>query len=114
MRARRSNVSDDDRAELTRLLFGRPLEVSRQRIPLAKRTITGPAETVESVGLADIADRMQADYPAVAEFFDAVDRINSLVAEGLAPTQERSTRRARPTRRRSPICWPFPRPIRSR
>jgi hypothetical protein len=89
VRGHRSNIDDDDRAELTRLLFGRPLEVSRQRIPLAQRTITGPAETVESVGLADVADRMRAAYPAVAEFFDAIDKINSLVAEGLAPTQDR-------------------------
>jgi hypothetical protein len=89
VRARRSNVADDDRAELNRLLFGHPVEVSRQRIPMAQRTITGPAETVESVGLADIVDRMRADYPAVAEFFDAVDRVNSLVAERLAPTQDR-------------------------
>jgi hypothetical protein len=44
---------------------------------------------VESVGLDDVAQRMQADYPAVAEFFDAVDKINSLVAEGLAPVQDR-------------------------
>jgi hypothetical protein len=89
VRGRRSGIDDDDRAELTRLLFGRPLEVSRQRIPLAKRTISGPAETVESVGLADVAERMRTEYPAVAEFFDAVDTINSLVAEGLAPTQDR-------------------------
>ena len=89
VRARRSNVADDDRAELTRLLFGRPLEVSRRRIPLAQRTITGPAETVESVGLADVVGRMRADYPAVAEFFDSVDRVNSLVAERLAPLQRR-------------------------
>jgi hypothetical protein len=89
VRARRSNIDDDGRAELAGLLFGRPLEVSRQRIPLAQRTITGPAEAVESVGLADIVDRMRADYPAVAEFFDAVDAINSLVAQRLAPTQDR-------------------------
>jgi hypothetical protein len=89
VRARRSHVDDDDRTELTRLLFGRPLEVSRQRIPLGQRTITGPAETVESIGLAGIVDRMRADYPAVAEFFDSVDRVNSLVAERLAPTQDR-------------------------
>jgi hypothetical protein len=89
VRGRRSGIGDDERAELARLLFGRPLEVSRQRIPLAKRSIAGPAETVESVGLADVAQRMQADYPAVAEFFDAVDNINTLVTEGLAPTQDR-------------------------
>jgi hypothetical protein len=89
VRARRSHVSDEDRAELTTLLFGRPLEVSRRRIPLSERTITGPAESVESIGLADIADRMRAEYPAVAEFFDSVDRVNSLVAEGLGPTRTR-------------------------
>ncbi len=89
VRGRRNNVDDDDRAELTRLLFGRPLEVSRQRIPLGKRTITGPAEAVESVGLAVLAERMHADYPAVAEFFDAVDAVNSLIAERLGPTQDR-------------------------
>ncbi|MDT5198330.1 MAG: hypothetical protein QOG79_5835 [Mycobacterium sp.] len=89
VRARRSHVDDDDRAELTRLLFGRPLEVSRQRIPFAQRAITGPAETVESIGLAGIVHRMRADYPAVAEFFDSVDGVNSLVAERLGPTQDR-------------------------
>jgi len=89
VRGRRSHVDDDERAELTRLLFGRPLEVSRQRIPLGQRTITGPAETVESIGLAGIVDRMRADYPAVGEFFDSVDAVNSLVAERLAPTQDR-------------------------
>jgi hypothetical protein len=92
VRARRFNIDDDDRAELTRLLFGCPLEVSRRRIPLGQRTITGPAETVESVGLADIVDGMRADYPAVAEFFDAVDAVNSLVAQRLAPTQDRLDR----------------------
>lgn len=89
VRGRRSHVDDDDLAELTRLLFGRPLEVSRQRIPWAQRTITGPAEAVESVGLADLVDRMRADYPAVTEFFDSVDRVNSLIADRLAPTQRR-------------------------
>ena len=89
VRARRSKPDDDDRTELTRLLCERPLEVSRQRIPLAQRTITGSGEAVEYVGLADTADRMRAAYPAVVEFLDAVDGINSLIAERLAPSQER-------------------------
>ena len=71
------------------MLRERPLEVSRQPIPLAKRQIGGPGEAVEYVGLADTAERMRAAYPAVVEFLDAVDRINSLVAEKLAPTQKR-------------------------
>ena len=48
VRARRSKLDDDDRAELTRLLRERPLEVSRQRIPLAQRMISGLGEAVES------------------------------------------------------------------
>ena len=89
MRDRRSKLDDDDRKELTKLLRERPLEFSRQPIPLAQRQIGGLGEAVEYVGLADTAERMRAAYPAVVEFLDAVDRINSLVAEKLAPTQQR-------------------------
>jgi hypothetical protein len=89
VRARRSKPDDDDRAELTKLLHERTLEVSRQPIPLAQREFGGIREAVEYVGLADTAERMDAAYPAVVEFLDAVDRINSLVAEKLAPTQQR-------------------------
>ena len=89
LRARRSKPDDDDRAELTRLLRERPLEVSRERIPLAQRQISGPGELVEYVGLADTADRMRSAYPPVIEFLDAVDGINSLIADRLAPSQQR-------------------------
>ncbi len=89
VRARRSKLNDDDRLELTNLLRERPLEVSRQPIPLAQRKIGGLAEAVEYVGLADTVERMHASYPAVVDFLDAVDRINSLVAEKLTPTQKR-------------------------
>ena len=89
VRARGSRLHDDERAELTRLLCERPLEVPPQRIPLAQRSITGSGGAVEYVGLADTADRMRAAYPAVTEFLDAVDEINSLVVERLAPMQKR-------------------------
>lgn len=89
VRARRSKPSDADRAELTHWLRERPLEVSRQRIPLAQRTLTSAGEIVEYVGLTDTAERMRAAYPAVAEFLDEVDRVNSLVVERLAPVRDR-------------------------
>lgn len=89
LRARRSKPDDDDRAELTRLLRERPLEVSRQLIPLAQRQISGPGEAVEYVGLADTAERMHSSYPAVIDFLDDVDGMNSLIAERLAPAQRR-------------------------
>jgi hypothetical protein len=89
VRARRSKPDDDDLVELTNLLRERTLEVSRQPIPLAQREFGGIREAVEYVGLADTAERMDAAYPAVVEFLDSVERINSLVAEKLAPTQRR-------------------------
>ncbi len=89
VRERRSKPDDDDRKELTKLLRERTLEVSRQPIPLAQREFGGPGEAVQYVGLADTAERMDAAYPAVVEFLDAVDRVNSLVAEKLGPTRKR-------------------------
>jgi hypothetical protein len=89
LRARRSKPDDDDRAKLTRLLRERPLEVSRQLIPLAQRQISDPNEAIECVGLADTAERMRSAYPAVIEFLDAVDGINSLIAKRLALSQQR-------------------------
>ncbi|MET0703668.1 MAG: hypothetical protein ABWY93_28830, partial [Mycobacterium sp.] len=89
VRARRGKPTDDDRAELTRWLRDRPLEVARRRIPLAQRVITSAGETVDYVGLTELAERMRAGYPVVAEFLDAVDAIDSLVANGLAAPQAR-------------------------
>lgn len=89
VRGRRSKLDDDARAEVTRLLRERSVEVSRRPIPLAQRAIDGSDELVEFVGLADTADRMRDAYPAVVEFLDAVDEIDALIARGLAPTQKK-------------------------
>ena len=89
VRARRSKLDEDDRRELTRWLRDRPLEVSRERIPLAQRVITGPGETVDCVGLADMAAHLRDAYPAVVEFLDDVDGVNTLIVDRLAPLQQR-------------------------
>ena len=88
VRKRSGKLDDDECRELTKLLREPTLEVSRQPIPLAKRQISGLGEAIEYVGLADTAERMHAAFPAVVEFLDAVDRVNSLVAEKLAPTRK--------------------------
>ncbi|MDF2823763.1 MAG: hypothetical protein K0R68_1171 [Mycobacterium sp.] len=88
-RGRGTRLDDDERAELTRLLRERHLEVARRQIPLAQREIAGPAEQVEFVGLADTADRMRNTYPAVVEFLDAVDAVDTLIATGLSTWQRR-------------------------
>jgi hypothetical protein len=89
VRRRRSRLHDDDRAELTTLLRERPLELASRPIPLARRMIGAPDELVERVGLADTADRMRESYPAVVEFLDAVDEIDTLIAKGLAASQHK-------------------------
>src|SRR5690349_18987872 len=89
IRTRRSKPDDGDRSELTRLLREPTLEVSRRPIPLAQRNISGSGVAVEYVGLADTAERMHAAYPSVVDFLDAVNRVNTLVAEKLAPTRKR-------------------------
>ncbi|MGW4767010.1 hypothetical protein ACWEO2_03070 [Nocardia sp. NPDC004278] len=88
VRGTRSRLDDSERAELTRLLRGRPYEASRTPIPMAQRSLTGPAEEVLFVGLADTVDRMRATFPEIAEFFDAVDAVNTRVMSGLAPLQD--------------------------
>jgi hypothetical protein len=89
LRARRRRPTGGDVSELTKLLYGLPLEASRRAIPLAQRGITDPAEAVEYVGLAGIVDRMRAAYPAVIEFCDAVDEMDAVIAELLTPIQRR-------------------------
>ncbi|MFI6166596.1 hypothetical protein ACIBCN_07395 [Nocardia sp. NPDC051052] len=87
VRGNRARLDDDQRAQLTELLRGRPHEVSRTPIPLAERSLTGPSEYVLFVGLADTLDRMRATFPMIAEFLDAVDKVNTRVMAGLAPLQ---------------------------
>lgn len=88
VRARRHRPGDSERAELTKLLREQHLEVSRQRIPLARRVLTGPAEEIVRVGLPNLVERMRTAYESVAEFLDAVDQIDTEVVARLAPSQK--------------------------
>ncbi|MFE7799683.1 hypothetical protein [Nocardia sp. NPDC057440] len=88
VRGSRARLDDSERLEVTRLLRGRPYEASRTPIPMAQRSLTGPSEQVLFVGLADTVDRMRATFPEIAEFFDAVDAVNTRITSGLAPLRE--------------------------
>lgn len=90
-----------DREELTALLRGRPLEVSRDAIPLSRRSLTGPSHQVTRVGFADTLDRMRALFPALIEILDAVDTVNTRVLAEITPIQTQfakigATRTTRP------------------
>jgi hypothetical protein len=89
VRAGRGRVDDRSRGRLTELLRGRPHEVARIPIPLAQRGLTGPSETVVTVGIADCLDRMRAAFAYVAPFAEEVAAVDARVLGALAPLQQR-------------------------
>ncbi|WP_040815480.1 hypothetical protein [Nocardia concava] len=76
-----------DREELTQLLRGRPVEVARHTIPMAQRSLGGPREMVELIGIAEMLDRMRAAFPSVVTVLDAVEAVNNRVMSDIAPLQ---------------------------
>ncbi|WP_232331574.1 hypothetical protein [Nocardia puris] len=92
VRGTRGRLDLAERAELTRLLRGRPHEAARTPIPLGERSLTGPSEQVLFVGLADTIDRMRATFPRIAAFLDEVAVAGDRVVAGLAPMQQRLER----------------------
>lgn len=74
-----------DREELTRLLHGQPVEVARHTIPMAQRSLSGPREQVELIGITELLDRMRAAFPGVVSVLDAVEAVNNRVLADIAP-----------------------------
>ncbi|MFE3545372.1 hypothetical protein ACFXK0_20615 [Nocardia sp. NPDC059177] len=89
VRGGRGRVDDRARRRLTELLRGRPHEIGRTPIPLAQRGLTGPAETLVTVGIADSLDRMRAAFAVVAPFAEEVGAVDRQVIGALAPLQQR-------------------------
>jgi VIT1/CCC1 family predicted Fe2+/Mn2+ transporter len=73
VRARRSRPGPEELAELTALLRGRSVEVSRRTVPLEQRSLTGPAEEVERATLTELVAAMTADFPEVARVLARLD-----------------------------------------
>lgn len=108
VRAGRGKVDERARGRLTELLRGRPHEVARIPIPLAQRGLTGPSETIVTVGIADCLDRMRAAFAFVAPFADEIAAVDEKVLGALAPCNNASNRRAahwmRPANHWPPSC----------
>ncbi|MGW5229454.1 hypothetical protein ACWEP5_31555 [Nocardia niigatensis] len=81
-----------DREELTLLLRGQPVEVSRSAIPMSERSLSGPREQIELIGITEMLDRMRAAFPAVVRVLDAVEAVHSRVMNDIAPLQAELTR----------------------
>ncbi|MEU0538892.1 hypothetical protein ABZ319_03415 [Nocardia sp. NPDC005978] len=85
-RARR-RLESRDRAELTRLLRGQPVELVRVPIPLAQRALDGPAERVEFAGFGDLLARMRAGFPGIVEVLDAIEGSHLRAVSRIAPVR---------------------------
>ncbi|MFJ9368860.1 hypothetical protein ACIRRA_31180 [Nocardia sp. NPDC101769] len=81
-----------DREELTRLLRGQPVEVSRSMIPMSQRSLSGPREQIELIGITEMLDRMRAAFPTVVRVLDAVEAVHTRVMTDIAPLQAELTR----------------------
>ncbi|WP_433561496.1 hypothetical protein ACQP1O_28370 [Nocardia sp. CA-151230] len=81
-----------DREELTRLLRGQPVEVSRSTIPMSQRSLSGPREQIELIGITEMLDRMRAAFPTVVRVLDAVEAVHTRVMTDIAPLQAELTR----------------------
>ncbi|MFE3225520.1 hypothetical protein [Nocardia sp. NPDC059228] len=81
-----------DREELTRLLRGQPVEVSRSTIPMSQRSLSGPREQIELIGITELLDRMRAAFPTVVRVLDAVEAVHTRVMTDIAPLQAELTR----------------------
>ncbi|MGW4118052.1 hypothetical protein [Nocardia sp. NPDC004711] len=81
-----------DREELTRLLRGQPVEVSRSTIPMSQRSLSGPREQIELIGITEMLDRMRAAFPTVVRVLDAVEAVHARVMTDIAPLQAELSR----------------------
>ncbi|MVU81011.1 hypothetical protein GPX89_27650 [Nocardia sp. ET3-3] len=77
-----------DREELTRLLRGQPVELSRTAIPMSQRSLSGPREQVQLIGIAEMLDRMRGAFPVVVRVLDAVEAVHNRVMSDIAPLQK--------------------------
>ncbi|MEV6773784.1 hypothetical protein AB0N05_34630 [Nocardia sp. NPDC051030] len=74
-----------DREELTALLRGQPVELSRTTIPLALRALGGPRHEVIHMGFTDLLERMRSAFPMVVAVLEAVDAVNSRIVSETEP-----------------------------
>lgn len=86
-----------DREELTRLLRGQPIELSRHTIPMSRRSLSGPREEVELIGIAEILDRMRTAFPAVVSVLDAVEAVHDRAMADIGPLRAELDRIGTPT-----------------
>lgn len=85
VRARRSRPGAEELAELTELLTRNVVELNRQQVPIEHRGLTGPAQIVDRVSLAELVTRMKDGYAKVTEVLAQAERAWSTTLARLDP-----------------------------
>jgi hypothetical protein len=86
--ARRPRPGTPEFAELTHLLTGPAVELTGEEIPLANRSLLGPARSSERLTLDELVARMNRTFAGVTEVIAAVDAAWSALLPRLSQVEE--------------------------
>lgn len=85
VRARRSRPGQEELDELTELLTGKVVELNQEQLPIERRSLTGPALTVERITLSALVARMKDTYGGVTAVLAEADSAWSSALTRLDP-----------------------------
>jgi hypothetical protein len=85
VRARRGRPGQAELDELSELLTGSVVELNAAQLPIERRSLTGPAQTVDRITLDDLVSRMKAGYAAVTVVLAEVDAAASAALRRIDP-----------------------------
>ncbi|GAB2969873.1 hypothetical protein LWP59_14455 [Amycolatopsis acidiphila] len=85
VRARRARPGPAELTELTSLLTGAVVELNAERLPIERRSLTGPAVVTETVTLTELVSMMKRSYSTVTEVLAAAEKAWHATVEQLDP-----------------------------
>ncbi len=89
VRARRGRPGDEELAELTAILHGPVVELDPGAVPIERRGLTGPAQVIERITLADLLARMRQAFDTVTAVLAAAEAAWSAAVARLDPLDRR-------------------------
>jgi hypothetical protein len=87
VRARRSRPGDDELAELTRLLTEPVVELDSEEVPIERRGLTGPSQTIQRITLDELLSRMRKTFASVTDVLATAESAWSAAIGRLEPLE---------------------------
>lgn len=85
VRDRKARPGTAELTELTSLLTGAVVELNAERLPIERRSLTGPAIATETVTLTELVSMMKKSYSTVTEVLAAAEKAWNSTVERLDP-----------------------------